>query len=270
MQGVAADEQPASRAVLVVVDAAGGELQLLDQLGGVCQPVLLGVERVPLVGQRGQPFELGQLRDEPFALGVARAGVVPCRVQPLVERLPRAPGLRARLALRAGLRVGVEQVARGVGAHQTLPRVLAVDVDQPLAGGAQLRQRRRAAVDEGARAPLRVDQPAQQHLVAAFKALLVQPFGQLGRRIKRGRDLGPRAAGAQHRRVAALAQRQLQRIDQDGLAGAGFAGEHAEAGAELEVDFVDQHEVAQMQAPQHQSSTGRISCQRSFLRKVVK
>jgi hypothetical protein len=50
------------------------------------------------------------------------------------------------------------------------------------------------------------------------------------RAVELGGDLAARRAFAHHAGVGARAQHQLQRVDQDGLAGAGFAGEHGEAG----------------------------------------
>ncbi len=51
--------------------------------------------------------------------------------------------------------------------------------------------------------------------------------------------------------LGAHAQRQAQRVEQDRLAGAGLAGEHAEPGMEGEVEPVDQHDVANGEAEQH-------------------
>jgi hypothetical protein len=68
-------------------------------------------------------------------------------------------------------------------------------------------------------------------LSAALEAGLVQPGGRAGRGVELGADLGARRAFAHHAGVAAVAQRQLQRVDQDGLARAGLAGQHGEAGA---------------------------------------
>ncbi len=47
------------------------------------------------------------------------------------------------------------------------------------------------------------------------------------------------------------AERQAERIQQDRLAGAGFAREHAEPWMETEFQPVDQHDVADGEALQH-------------------
>ena len=61
-------------------------------------------------------------------------------------------------------------------------------------------------------------------------------------------------------------ERELQRIDEDGLARTRLAGEHGEAGAELELQLLDDDHVAQGEAPQHQTTP---SYQRSLRRSVA-
>ena len=84
-----------------------------------------------------------------------------------------------------------------------------------------------------------------------LEAGLGQPGGERGRRIELGGDLGPARAFAHHAGVAAAAEGELQGVDQDRLAGAGFAAEDGEAGAELDLEGVDDHEVADREAMQH-------------------
>jgi hypothetical protein len=106
---------------------------------------------------------------------------------------------------------------------------------------AQLRGTWRAAVDPGAALALRVDHAAQQQRGAApgVEAGFVQPGRQQeAARVELGGDVGARRALAHHPGVAAAAQRQLQRVDQDGLARAGLAGQHGEAGAQVHFQLV--------------------------------
>ncbi len=58
-------------------------------------------------------------------------------------------------------------------------------------------------------------------------------------------------AAADQPGVGARAERQPERIEQDRLAGAGLAGEHAQPGVELELELVDEHDVADGELPQH-------------------
>jgi hypothetical protein len=83
--------------------------------------------------------------------------------------------------------------------------------------------------------------------------VLFEPAGGRRREREVGADVGLGRAFAHHAGVAAPAQRQLQRIDQDRLAGAGLAGEDREAG-ELEFDRVDDDEVADGQCAQHEET----------------
>ena len=51
--------------------------------------------------------------------------------------------------------------------------------------------------------------------------------------------------------LGAPAERQPERIEQDRLAGAGLAGQHAQPRTKGEVEPVDQHDVANGEAEQH-------------------
>ena len=112
--------------------------------------------------------------------------------------------------------------------------MLAVDVDEVLGGLAQLRDGRRAAVDPGAALALGVDRPAQQQAPGIVGHRLSKPASashgaEARRSVELGADLGPRRALAHDAGIAAAAERQLQRIHQDRLAGAGLAGQDREA-----------------------------------------
>jgi hypothetical protein len=95
------------------------------------------------------------------------------------------------------------------------------------AGLAQLRGRGGAAVDPGAALALRVDRAPQQQpagvLGSASKPASARARPPARRRVELGRDLGARRAFAHHAGVAATAERELQRVDQDRLARAGLA-----------------------------------------------
>ena len=51
--------------------------------------------------------------------------------------------------------------------------------------------------------------------------------------------------------IAAAAQRQRERIEQDGFARAGFAGQHREAPGKLDIEPFDQDDVTDRQTRQH-------------------
>lgn len=173
--------------------------------------------------------------------------------------------------------VCVQQVALRVRAHQALVRVLAVDVDQAVAQLAQLRDGGGRAVDIRAAASLGVDHAAQGEFFVSVEFALGQPGTQRRGGIEDGGDVGARGALAQHAGVAALAQRQGQGVDEDGLARAGLAGKHGEARAEMDLGLFDDDEVADMQGAQHGGanySTLSVACgigfQCSLRRRVEK
>src|SRR5204862_6628964 len=71
------------------------------------------------------------------------------------------------------------------------------------------------------------------------------------RRVEFGGDLATRRALAHHAGVAAAAERELQRIDEDRLAGTGFAGEHREAVGPLDLERTDDDEIAKGESSEH-------------------
>ena len=111
-----------------------------------------------------------------------------------------------------------------------------MDVEQAVAEFAQLRGRGRAAVDPAAAAALQVDGAAQQQRVAGFEAAFVEPGGESRVGIEFGAHVEPLGAFAHRAGVGPVAQRQLQRVDQDGFARAGFTGQHREAAGQVEFE----------------------------------
>ncbi len=56
---------------------------------------------------------------------------------------------------------------------------------------------------------------------------------------------------AYQRLVAARAERQREGVEQNRLAGAGFAGEHGKAVGEVDVEPVDEDDIADGQSGEH-------------------
>ena len=88
---------------------------------------------------------------------------------------------------------------------------------------------------------------------SASKAMGRMTGGKLDLRRDRRRCL----SAAHQPGVGARSQRQPERVEQDRFARAGFAGEHAKAGFEVEGERVDQHHVADDELPQHQRTPVR-------------
>ena len=96
---------------------------------------------------------------------------------------------------------------------------------------------RQRAVDERAAAALRGDLAADEQL---FAAALEDRFD--GRGVLAGADEVARGAAA---------EQQADGLDEDRLAGAGFAGQDVQAGVELDLDRVDDREVLDAKEAEH-------------------
>ena len=133
--------------------------------------------------------------------------------------------------------MGIEEFALSVRAHQQLMGVLAVDVDKHFAQFTQLHERGRRTVDERPRTPARIDYAAKHDRigVADSQRVLVQPARDLRVGRKLSGDVRARFAGPHNAGVGARAERERERVDQNRLAGAGFARKYGKAALELEV-----------------------------------
>src|SRR5436305_8062157 len=85
-------------------------------------------------------------------------------------------------------------------------------------------------------------------------------------------DLALLDAVAHQPGIAAPAQRQRKGIEQDGFAGAGFAGQHREAPGKLDIEPFDQDDVTDRQTRQHAGSVpdGVVRTYSSSRRESVK
>ena len=141
----------------------------------------------------------------------------------------------------------------GGGIDQSALVVLAVDLDQR---GAELFHRLHAdrlIVDEGARAPVGQLHAAQDQLVLGRDVVRLE---QRARRMHAGDlehsgHLALLGALPHQRLVAAPAQRQGKGIEQDRFAGTGLAGEHGKTFGKIDVEPVDQDDVADRKSGEH-------------------
>ena len=131
--------------------------------------------------------------------------------------------------------------------------VLAVNVDQQVAQRAQLGQRRVVTVDEGLAAPVGVEHAPDQALVVGVHFVVGEPGARSAgeRQAEFERDLGAFAAGAQAGRVGAVAGGQPDRIEQNGFSGAGLPGQRGQPAVEVDLQAVDDREVADLDGFQH-------------------
>ena len=123
--------------------------------------------------------------------------------------------------------------------------VLSVKLDQPAREILERAGRRQLAVDEGAASALRGDLAAdEQFFAAGFEDRL------------NGGDLLARANEVAGRPAA---QQKPDRLDEDRLAGPGFAREHVEAGLELDLGGVDYSEAFDAEKAKHGGEKTRSS-----------
>ena len=122
--------------------------------------------------------------------------------------------------------------------EERLVLVLTVQIDQRRAELAQRGRRRERVVDERAAAALRGDLAPHDDFAAV---------GPLEDRLD-GRDLlaGPDEVGARP-----PADQQVDRLNDDGFAGAGFAGEDVQAGFELDLEAVDDRQMTHGEKTKH-------------------
>ena len=212
------------------------------------------------IGKRGLLARLRrkarQLLDRmPQPVGLALCafdlGAVAC--DRVFGRALRAPGLRyiRRLAFKPA--IGVEQQAMGGRINQRAGVVLAVDLDERRAEALQGLHAHRLIVDEGAGAAVGELRAPQDQLTVRGDVMRRQqrPCRVLAGQLERRRHLTLLRALAHQARIAARAEREREGIEQDRLAGAGLAGQHREPGVEVDIEPIDQHDVADREAGQH-------------------
>ena len=121
-------------------------------------------------------------------------------------------------------------------------------------------------VDPGAALAVGVNAaPQEQGTLFRFQAGFGQPRQEAAWTVELGADVGTGSAFAHHQGIGTLAQGQLQRVDQNGFARAGFAGEHRKPGMKVQLERGDDDKVADGQPAQHHTTP---SCQRSLRRRV--
>ena len=217
----------------------------LDRVGET--PALRGqLRRFPgLHGERGQLVALeAQVVDPALPFRAAgRPGVAQRRFE-RGRAAMQLPDPREEVGVSGGR---IEHPALVSGAQQRMVGVLALQIHQPGAELAQGLRRHRAIVDPCPGAAVPGDPAAQGALVPIrFDAERIAELFEPGQPVRGegGGGLRPLGAGTDHFGARASAERQPERIDQDRLSGPGLSGEHGEAGPDLDVEPVDDREVA--------------------------
>ena len=226
------------------------------------------LHRRALLGQAGllallgrEPLDFLERMFEPFAVALGGGGLGPRLRQFAFD--PRHFRPRPRNRARIELAERIEQVAVALGVEQAAVVVLAVDLDRQRAEVAEQARGRRAAGDEGAAAAIALERPANDQRLAwrGFDPLLPKQFmdRMTARQFDLGRNRRTVLARADQPDVGPRTQRQAECVEQDRLAGAGLAGEHAEARLELELEPFDQDDVVDGKLPQHATISRRCA-----------
>ena len=166
-----------------------------------------------------------------------------------------AQAARTAAESRLGAGEGVEERAVAAGVQQAAVVLLAVQLDQRVGERAQRLGGDAAVVDPGLPPAVGGGGAAQDQLVAApgTPAASSTARGRVARRrARRPATTSPcGGAGAHLAAAAAPAEHEAEAVEQDRLAGAGLAGQHVEAGPEVELGRLDQQHVADRQRLQH-------------------
>ena len=157
--------------------------------------------------------------------------------------------------------MGVQQTALWLPPHQGQKFLLPVYVDEQLTQFANRTQRQELAIHPGSRTPFQADDTAQEQFVFGGDGLCFQPFSDTGEtaRVEGGGDLRTLCAVPYHVRRGATADGQHDGVDQDGLAGAGLAGQGSQTRPQVEIDGVDDGEVANGEMSEHGSVVVAVS-----------
>ena len=110
--------------------------------------MMLGAHFFPLARLRRNFVEFAQLPRKPLPLQLQLAIAVLRQIHSMRCVAPDPMCSRYFLCRVEKARVGIEEFALGVGAHQQLVGVLAVDIDEHLAQFTQLHKRGRRTVDK--------------------------------------------------------------------------------------------------------------------------
>ena len=236
----------AGNQVFGFLDVAGGLLGFHQVRAPQCEPLFLAFFRrkdfqfldraLQIIGIPHRLFEFGAMaRQARFRLS------------------PGAMGHSNILQDRAVAAKGVKYGTMRRRVDQRPIVVLAVEFNQHFADLAHERHAGGLIVDQHPGATVgRLHAP--QHQIAIMAQAVVVKQGEnrmVGRKIERRGHLPMLRAGPHPRGIAARAERQGQRIKQDGFARTGFAGQDGEPLREIKRQRIDQDDVADGEMDQH-------------------
>ncbi len=159
----------------------------------------------------------------------------------------------------------------GRGIDQRTLVMLAMDFDQSRADRFQGLHADRLIIDEGAGAAVGELHAAQNHLAGVVEAIGGEDRGRRMplRHIEHRGDLALLRAMADQIGIATAAERERERIEQNGFARAGLTGQHRKTTGELDIEPFDQDDVADRQTGQHARNDPSVTIRKRSFRSVA-
>ena len=214
-------------------------------------------ERSLLAALRRETSELIDRVAKPFGLAAGALDIRPMRLDrgfALAPLIPAAPDIRGSV-LKAAKRV--EQCAMRCRLDEGAVIMLAVNFDQSGAERAQHLNAHRLIVDEGAGAAVGELHTADNQFVTGAQICAKIVGSEHGARrmvvgdVERRGHLPLLGALTHQRHVATRAQRKRKGVEQDRFAGAGLAGQRSKTGAKVDVQAIDQNDITNGKADEH-------------------
>ncbi len=203
----------------------------------------LGRKLRQLVSRMAQPVGL--------ALGTLHLGAVARDLLLGIAADCPQPGDLGGFGLQAP--IGVQQQPVGGGIDKGAVVMLAVDFDQRAADAAQHLDRHRLVVEEGAGAAVGKLDPAKDQFLVGRNVVRLEdgPRRVTCRHVERGSHLALLGALAHETRIATRTKRKCKGIEQDRFSGASLAGQHRQAGGKIDIEAINQDDVADREPDQH-------------------
>ena len=261
LEGLAGGGEDGEGGVFILGGGLHDELSEFEDALGVAGGLLLGADLFLFAFDGGGILDFLDAVGEEIDLGVEVADVGREFFAAGEESLVAGEGAGVGRAFPAGAGEGVEDVELGGGVEKGLVVVGAVEVDEAGAEALEEGQGDGGVVDKGLAAAGGLDGAAEDEL-SAF-AGVEAGFGEEGvdfrgvGEVEGGLDGALGFAGTDRGGVGAFAEEQIEGPDEDGFAGAGFAGDDVEPGFERDGGFLDEGEIFHSQERQHGEEDSR-------------
>ncbi len=202
---------------------------------------------------RGELRKLGHRMAQPLGFTLRALHLGTLRNQRRLAHAQLVPQQLDRIRLALEPAESVEQRPVGRRVDQGTLVMLPMDLDQRRAENFQCLHADGLIIDESARAAVGELHPAQDQLVVGLDIVCRHQGAHRvdARQIESGGHLPLVGALAHQRDIAAGAERKRKGIEQDRFPRAGLAGQHGKTGRDVEIESIDQNDVADREAGEH-------------------